>query len=127
MRLTTSRYYTPSGKSIQGAGIEPDVEVAAVRMSDKDVADLKSRASRYTEASLPNALTNDQGAERKPPHVPADMPPAEYKGEDYQLDQAVALIHAGKAVVTKDAVAQVQTTAIAPKTAPETQQGNKVQ
>jgi hypothetical protein len=26
------------------------------------------------------------------------MPPAEYKGEDYQLDQAIALIHAGKAV-----------------------------
>ncbi len=98
MRLTTSRYYTPSGRSIQGAGIDPDFEVAAVRLSDKDIAELKTRAARYSEAALPHALENEQGAERKPPHVPADMPPAEYKGEDYQLDQAIALIHAGKAV-----------------------------
>jgi hypothetical protein len=34
------------------------------------------------------------------------MPPADYKGEDYQLDKAVELIHAGKAVATK-AVASV--------------------
>lgn len=100
MRLTTSRYYTPSGKSIQGAGIEPDFEVAQIRLSDKDIAELKTRAARYSEAALPHALENDQGAERKPPHVPADMPPAEYKGEDYQLDQAVALIRAGKAKPT---------------------------
>ena len=98
MRLTTSRYYTPSGRSIQGAGIDPDFEVAAVRLSDKDITELKTRAARYSEAALPHALENEQGAERKPPHVPADMPPAEYKGEDYQLDQAIALIHAGKAV-----------------------------
>ena len=114
MRLTTSRYYTPSGKSIQGSGIEPDVEVAQVRLSDKDIADLKTRAARYSESALPHALENDQGAERKPPHVPADMPPAEYKGEDYQLDQAVALIQAGKAVP------KPQTTAAAPAPAPVT-------
>jgi carboxyl-terminal processing protease len=105
MRLTTSRYYTPSGKSIQGAGIEPDFEVAAVRLSDKDIAELKSRAARYTEASLPHALENEQGVERKAPHIPADMPPADYKGEDYQLDQAVALIHTGKAIATPRSVA----------------------
>ncbi len=105
MRLTTSRYYTPSGKSIQGAGIEPDVEVAQVRLSDKDIAELKTRAARFSESALPHALQNDQGAERKPPHVPADMPPADYKGEDYQLDQAVALILAGKAVPKPHATA----------------------
>jgi carboxyl-terminal processing protease len=98
MRLTTSRYYTPAGRSIQGAGIDPDFEVAPVRLSEKDIAELKTRAARFTEASLPHALANEQGAERKPPHVPADMPPEGYKGEDYQLDQAVALLRAGKAV-----------------------------
>ena len=97
IRLTTSRYYTPAGRSIQGAGIDPDFEVAPIRLSDKDIAELKSRAARFSEADLPHALQNDQGAERKPPHVPADMPPADYKGEDYQLDQAVALLRAGKA------------------------------
>ncbi len=97
MRLTTSRYYTPAGRSIQGAGIEPDLEVAAARLSEKDIAELKTRAARFSESALPNALENDQGAERKPPHVPADMPPEGYAGEDYQLDQAVALLRAGKA------------------------------
>jgi carboxyl-terminal processing protease len=117
MRLTTSRYYTPSGKSIQGAGIEPNFEVAQVRLSDKDIAELKTRAARYSEAALPHALENDQGAERKPPHVPADMPPADYKGEDYQLDKAVELIRSGKAVVQQAvAAATPAPAAVAPKT-----------
>ncbi len=101
MRLTTSRYYTPSGKSIQGAGIEPNFEVAQVRLTEQEIADIKTRAARYSEAALPHALENDQGLERKPPHIPADMPPADYKGEDYQLDRAVELIRTGKAVVAK--------------------------
>ncbi len=109
MRLTTSRYYTPSGKSIQGAGIDPNFEVAQDRLSDKDIADLKSRAARYTEASLPHALDNEQGVTRKPPHIPADMPPADYKGTDYQLEKAVALIRAGKAVPAPKAVAAAAT------------------
>ncbi|MFT3723209.1 MAG: S41 family peptidase [Hyphomonadaceae bacterium] len=116
MRLTTSRYYTPSGRSIQGAGIDPDFEVAAVRLSDKDITELKTRAARYSEAALPHALENEQGAERKPPHVPADMPPADYKGEDYQLDQAVALIHAGKAIPKPRTTTAATAPAIAPAT-----------
>jgi carboxyl-terminal processing protease len=117
MRLTTSRYYTPAGRSIQGSGIEPDIEVAAARLSDKDIAELKTRAARFSESALPNALENDQGAERKPPHVPADMPPEGYAGEDYQLDQAVALLRAGKA--TPGAVAPA-VAAAAPAPAPAT-------
>ncbi len=107
MRLTTSRYYTPAGRSIQGAGINPDFEVGPIHLSEEDVAAMNARAQRFSEASLPNALENDQGAERAPPHAPADMPSAEYKGEDYQLDQAVALIRAGKAIPgSSNAVAQ---------------------
>jgi carboxyl-terminal processing protease len=118
MRLTTSRYYTPSGKSIQGAGIEPNFEVAQVRLTDKEIAEIKTRAARYSEAALPHALENDQGLERKPPHVPADMPPADYKGEDYQLDKAVELIRAGKAKVVKAVAAATPATqeAAAPAT-----------
>ena len=115
MRLTTSRYYTPSGRSIQRTGIEPDFEVAPIRLSDKDLADLKTRAQRFSESALPNALENDQGAERRPPHVPADMPPEGYTGEDYQLDQAVALIRAGKA-----APGAAPAVAAAPAAAPTT-------
>ena len=92
IRLTTSRYYTPSNASIQGAGINPDIEVAQVRLTDEELENLEKRARRYSEASLRNALENDQGRERVAPHVPEDMPPQDYKGEDYQLDRALQVL-----------------------------------
>ena len=36
MRLTTARYYTPSGRSIQAEGIQPDVEIAPVKVMETD-------------------------------------------------------------------------------------------
>ncbi len=55
MRLTTSRYYTPSGTSIQAEGIVPDIEVqqAKIELVDKD------DKHRIYEANLPGALNND--------------------------------------------------------------------
>jgi carboxyl-terminal processing protease len=102
IRLTTSRYYTPSGSSIQGAGIEPDFEVAPVRLSAEDIAALEKRAARISESALPNALENDQGRERTGPHVPADMPPEGYAGEDYQLERALTLLRSGQVAIGKD-------------------------
>ncbi|MEL7231184.1 MAG: S41 family peptidase [Pseudomonadota bacterium] len=88
IRLTTAKYYTPSGRSIQATGIEPDLEVANERLSEEDLAKIR----RYTEADLPNAIANEEGSERVVPHVPADMPPEEYDGEDYQLERALDLL-----------------------------------
>src|SRR5207249_3199731 len=54
LRLTTARYYTPSGKSIQAKGIVPDIEVL------QDVPDeLKARTDTKGEASLRGHLKND--------------------------------------------------------------------
>ncbi len=89
IRLTTSRYYTPSNASIQGAGIDPDIEVAQVRLSEEEMEQIEKRVRRYSEASLPNALENDQGRERRAPHIPEDQPPADYEGEDYQLERGL--------------------------------------
>src|SRR5581483_581599 len=53
MRLTTARYYTPSGRSIQAKGIEPDIEVFANREE-------REREARYpSEASLSNHLLSE--------------------------------------------------------------------
>lgn len=92
IRVTTSRYYTPSNASIQGAGIEPDVEVAQKRLSDEEMENIEKRRKRYSEANLRNALENDQGRERRPPHIPNDQPPADYEGEDYQLERTLAYL-----------------------------------
>jgi len=69
LRLTSARYYTPSGRSIQAKGITPDIEV----MQDVP-ADLKSDADTGGEASLRGHLTGDPGKENKgsQSYVPPD-------------------------------------------------------
>ncbi|HVI51692.1 MAG TPA: S41 family peptidase [Candidatus Sulfotelmatobacter sp.] len=54
IRLTTARYYTPSGRSIQALGIEPDIKVPV----SADAADPDADQAR-SEAALPHALKND--------------------------------------------------------------------
>ncbi|MEO0882031.1 MAG: S41 family peptidase [Pseudomonadota bacterium] len=88
LRLTTARYYTPAGRSIQGTGIEPDLEVAQERVTEEELA----RIRRFTEADLPNALENEDGTTRRGPHVPDEQPPEDYEGDDYQLERALELL-----------------------------------
>jgi carboxyl-terminal processing protease len=91
LRLTTARYYTPSGQSIQGAGIEPDMEVAQRRV-DPD----RLRRLGISEADLPNALDNEAGARRRALHVPDDQPPATWpEAQDYQMSRALEFMRAG--------------------------------
>ena len=62
VKLTTARYYTPSGRSIQAKGIEPDIEVKALQFakeSSKDDPDLEP----LTEAGLSGHLSNPDGEE----------------------------------------------------------------
>jgi carboxyl-terminal processing protease len=90
LRLTTARYYTPAGRSIQGAGITPDMEVAARRV------DPASLPRGISEADLPNALDNDSGAQRRAAHVPEDQPPENWDAdEDYQLHRAMDVLRRG--------------------------------
>jgi carboxyl-terminal processing protease len=94
LRLTTSKYYTPAGRSIQGSGIVPDIEISSVRITEEQLKE--RRAAFRGEEDLPNALDNDVGTKRKPPHMPAEMPPADWKeGEDYQLKRAYQLFATG--------------------------------
>ena len=91
LRLTTARYYTPAGRSIQGAGITPDIEVAARRVDPERLTRL-----RLSEADLPNALDNDSGAQRRGLHVPDDQPPENWDAEeDYQLKRAMDFLRQG--------------------------------
>ena len=69
LRLTTARYYTPSGKSIQAKGIVPEIEVL------QDVPDeLKTRADTKGEASLRGHLKVQEGEEQtgSQSYVPPD-------------------------------------------------------
>ena len=105
MRLTTARYYTPSGRSIQGLGITPDVEVRATREDSP-------RFGPEREADLNHVLTNQGGTppdQAAPPRndLPAvvkDIPNKPPEGfpafdaskpeTDFQLQQALVLAKA---------------------------------
>lgn len=88
IKLTTGRYYTPSGRSIQMTGIEPDIEVSARRLSEEDIEKMKS----YSEDNLSNALDHETGAKRRGPTLPDYQPPEDYEGDDYQLDRAIDVL-----------------------------------
>lgn len=90
LRLTTGRYYTPSGRSIQATGIEPDWLISSRRF---DVAEAEE-AQGVSEAALPNALENENGDERPIIDYSAvEQPPEEWEeGEDYQLFRALEVL-----------------------------------
>ena len=91
--LTTARYYTPSGRSIQKIGIEPDLEVARSEAEAKVI----SRSSFiYSEAAYATALDSSIGAERRGPHTPHEAPGEGFdKDTDYQLQRALDVLKAG--------------------------------
>ena len=59
MRLTTARYYTPSGRSIQALGVVPDIIVEQLPRLNKEKEEDES-STRITEADLRGALSNDR-------------------------------------------------------------------
>jgi carboxyl-terminal processing protease len=99
VKLTTARYYTPSGRSIQKTGIQPDLEVAESREQAQEVA---NEAFQFSEASFKNALTADEGKTRVGPHAPAEEPPANFdqKKGDFQLERALDVLKFGSVRAT---------------------------
>ena len=99
VKVTTARYYTPSGRSIQKTGIEPDLEVAATR---EQAAEVANEAFLFSEASFKNALTADAGKIRKGAHKPAEAPPAAFdeKKGDFQLARALDVLKFGSVSAT---------------------------
>ena len=106
IKLTTARYFTPSGRSIQAKGIVPDIVI-------EDPATAEDQAFRMREADLERHLSNNQeadtkgGATTKPaaPSAPTKSPTKREDGDttkpkapefgskdDYQLNQALNLL-----------------------------------
>ena len=88
IRLTTARYYTPAGTSIQAKGIVPDIEVRQSRI------EVIEDANGRREADLRGRLENDQGAEgsndgEEGASVVGASPD---ESEDYQLARALDLL-----------------------------------
>jgi carboxyl-terminal processing protease len=100
IRLTTARYYTPSGRSIQALGVAPDIiveqrlpeEVAEDEAEDPTATDLPLRSEADLRGSLENdSLTDDEKKileeERKHKEETARL-----RAEDYQLSYAIDIL-----------------------------------
>ena len=118
MRLTTARYYTPSGRSIQAVGIEPDIKVSQAKIETVAQANRPHGAQRGVAARRlaqrhpaqdrrpskigagrgtvrPESKAGQPAARRRP--SPATPPTEPFKmgdpATDYQLARALDLLH----------------------------------
>jgi carboxyl-terminal processing protease len=112
IRLTTARYFTPSGRSIQGLGIDPDIQVEQARLTAIDQprmrreADLRGALSNPTQQQERQPQQNQQQAPQEQQPTPATPPAAQPAPaptaddqtapgdaqQDYQLSRALDLL-----------------------------------
>jgi len=105
MRLTTSRYYTPSGRSIQALGVSPNIIVEQPRRKNGELEDEEVRRNR-SEADLRGALSNDSLSEDEIQQIEADRLKAEnaakLREDDYQLAYAIDILSGLSAISTQN-------------------------
>ena len=99
IKLTTARYYTPSGRSIQASGIVPDVPLRPLKVSEIDTHGYEP----ITEASLEGSLSNESAGDNKAAKDAAaaqDKAERELATSDYALYEALNLLK-GLAIVAQ--------------------------
>ena len=105
MRLTTARYYTPSGRSIQALGISPDIIVEQPRPAPND-DEVEEDTNVRTEASLRGSLDNDSLTEDEIKQIEEDreraQATADLREDDYQLAYAIDILKGLNALGPKD-------------------------
>lgn len=96
MRLTTARYYTPSGRSIQNLGISPDIIVEQPRPKPAVEGEEAQAPKLRSEADLRGSLNNDSLTEDEIRQIEEDRTRAEaaaaLREDDYQLAYAIDIL-----------------------------------
>ncbi|VAX05615.1 Carboxyl-terminal protease [hydrothermal vent metagenome] len=88
LKLTTARYYTPSGRSIQAEGIKPDIILADIKLTENK----KSKLKRLKEADLSRHLEPGNGKKTEKKEADDATPPPPLAETDYQLNEALNLL-----------------------------------
>ena len=109
MRLTTARYYTPSGRSIQALGVSPDIVVEQPRRrpeAEDEEADVSAARRNRTEADLRGSLNNDSLTEDEIRQIKEDREKVEQaaklREDDYQLAYAIDILKGLSALGPKE-------------------------
>ena len=96
MRLTTARYYTPSGRSIQALGVSPNIIVEQPRRTLKDDEPEEEQKKMRSEADLRGSLDNNSISEAERTQIEAERATAEeaakLRKDDFQLAYAIDLL-----------------------------------
>ena len=97
VKLTTARYYTPSGRSIQAQGIEPDIVTGNLRLAQREDSGIEP----ITESSLTGHLSNGNDTEEaETTAVEEEVSSENLAEDDYQLNEALNLLK-GLAILSK--------------------------
>ncbi len=107
MRLTTARYYTPSGRSIQALGVSPDIVVQQPPREIPAETDEEDTGPRFrSEADLRGSLDNDSLTEDEIKLIEDERAAAEeaakMRDEDFQLSYAIDLIKGVSTIALDD-------------------------
>jgi len=108
MRLTTARYYTPSGRSIQALGVSPDIVVEQPRRkpATEEEDDAATARSTRSEADLRGRLSNDSLSDDEVRQIEEDRAKAEaaaqLREDDYQLAYAIDILKGLSALGPKE-------------------------
>jgi carboxyl-terminal processing protease len=106
MRLTTARYYTPSGRSIQALGVSPDIIVEQPRRDPTAAPEEEDAPRLRTEADLRGSLGNDSLSEDERKQIEAERAEVEevakLRERDYQLAYAIDILKGLSAIGPKD-------------------------
>jgi carboxyl-terminal processing protease len=110
IKLTTARYYTPGGRSIQALGITPDIVVedptdTAIRVREADLQ-RHLENSKAAQAADPNKQATIQRA--KPPSSAEQKPTELGSKDDFQLQQAIAFLKGQPVQQQSPTIAQQQ-------------------
>ena len=90
VKMTTARYYTPSGRSIQAKGIDPDIEVGLLQVSDGEEPVINSLKESNLSGHLENTDQEGEGSTETP--EAAANTTEDLATTDYQLFQALNLL-----------------------------------
>jgi carboxyl-terminal processing protease len=106
MRLTTARYYTPSGRSIQNLGVSPDIVVEQPRRRPNAEEEEENARNNRSEADLRGSLSNDSLSEDEIQQIEDERAKAEeaakLREDDYQLAYAIDLLRGLSALGPKE-------------------------
>ena len=97
IRLTTARYYTPSGRSIQALGVAPDIIVQQrPRLAEQELTEYQKNQNRMAESDLRGALSNDSLSTGEKDQLEREKKNKEkstlLKRNDYQISYALDII-----------------------------------